>query len=156
MTDSVLAKAFLTSGNGSQDVRTPHDVFERLDAQYRFDLDPCDSIEKPDWLGIPSYNLNRGLNGLKLPWYGNVFVNPPWNDIQTWITKAFIELEDKRANFVIFFIPSRTETNWYHRLLNSEFFLNLSFLNKRVHFDGQKGPYVTGISVFCLVNRNHV
>lgn len=151
---SILAKSMSIDGKskrgGKQDVRTPHDLFFELHSQFVFDLDPCDSREKPGWLEIPSFNLDDGEDGLKMDWYPNVFINPPWADIQPWIDKAEHELSMGHSRLVVFLVPNRTETKWYHSLLESDYLLTYRFLKKRVHFDGQKGPYVTGIGIFVL------
>lgn len=155
---SVLGRSMSIDGDkeekskrgGNQDTRTPLEFFNKLDEQFQFDLDPCDSLEKPKWLGIEAYNLNNDQDGLELPWFGNVFVNPPWNDIQSWIDKAEKELEKENCRFVVFLVPSRVETRWFHHILESEYLMNHIFLKSRMQFDEKDNPYVIGISIFTF------
>ncbi len=156
MSNSVLSKAFSVNENGEskkpkQDIRTPLSLFNKLNLQFNFDLDPCDSNEKENWLPVNiSYNLNRKENGLELTWFGNVFVNPPWNNIFPWIKKAESELKEGNCNFVVFLLPSRVETKWWHHLLGSKHFMNLTYLPSRVKFDDHPDSYVIGISIITL------
>ncbi len=152
---SVLARSFSVNENGNskkpkQDIRTPLILFSTLNQQFNFDLDPCDSNEKENWLSLDSYNLNRNENGLDLNWYGNVFVNPPWNKIFPWIKKAEYELKEGNCNFVVFLLPSRVETKWWHHLLGSKYLMNYTFLKSRVKFDDHPDSYVIGITIFTL------
>lgn len=159
---SVLGKAFSVNDKGEsekpkQDIRTPKELFEILDRQFHFDMDPCDSLEKPDWLRLQCYNLDRGENGLELDWFGRVFVNPPWGKgengeslILTWILKAEQELRIGNCRYVVFLVPSRTETKWFHHIKNSEYLMNHTYLKSRVKFDGHEEKYVVGISIFTL------
>lgn len=147
---SQLANSTLTSGKTSQDLRTPKKLFQQLNHIYKFDLDPCDSNEFENWLGIRSYNLNRNEDGLKLPWIGNIFVNPPFNDIRTWFNKAEREIKNGNARLIVFLVPSRTETKWFHSFLNSEYLMNHSYLNKRVTFANFDSAFIIGMSVFTL------
>jgi len=43
-----------------------------------FDLDPCESDTQPWPLADKGYRLGRGEDGLKLPWSGRVYANPPY------------------------------------------------------------------------------
>lgn len=151
---SVLARGFSVNDNkkrgGDQDVRTPKWLFKQLHEQFKFCLDPCDSVTHPGWLGVESYNLDRGEDGLRLPWLGSVFVNPPWNNIQEWFEKARCELSEGNCDFVVFLVPSRVETQWFHNFLESEFLMHHRFLKGRVQFAGRDNPYIIGISIFVL------
>jgi hypothetical protein len=50
---SILTK--LLSHNGNQDRRTPKILFNELNNEFNFQLDPCTSTEKPNNLGTPYY-----------------------------------------------------------------------------------------------------
>ena len=148
--NSVLSRSFSINGRGNQDIRTPIWFFDKLNRQFNFNLDPCDSIEKPSWLGINAYNLGRNEDGLIEEWNGNIFVNPPWNNIFPWIRKAEAELFLENARFIVLLVPSRTETKWFHHLLESEYLLNHRFLKSRMTFDDHENSFVIGISIFTL------
>lgn len=52
--------------NGKHYWLTPPEFYSRLDAEFRFDFDPC-PFPKPD-----------GYNSLIVPWGNNNYVNPPF------------------------------------------------------------------------------
>lgn len=152
---SVLAKSFsMNEKNESkkpkQDIRTPIELFNKINEQFNFNLDPCDSNEKENWLGIKSFNQNRNENGLEKKWFGNVFINPPWSNIFPWIKKAEYELKKGNCNFCVFLLPNRTETKWFHHIIGSAHFLKLQNLTSRVKFDDNKDSYVIGIGIYIL------
>src|SRR5712664_3129361 len=83
-----------------QDWRTLKDAYDELDAEFHFTMDPCPA-------GTPDFN------GLKIPWSGVAFVNPPFGqELPKWIRKGWNEA--KRGTTVVFLIPARTDTRWFH------------------------------------------
>jgi phage N-6-adenine-methyltransferase len=67
---------------------TPFDLYETLDKEFNFNLDPCatDDNAKCD----KYYTIND--DGLSKDWDGNVFVNPPYGrEIKDWVEKSFVE-----------------------------------------------------------------
>ena len=48
-----------------------------------FDLDPCSNPRSNIRAGT-RYSLEENLDGLRLPWFGSVFVNPPFSDPFAW------------------------------------------------------------------------
>lgn len=143
---SVLAK--LLSHNGNQDRRTPLSLFNELNAEFNFQLDPCTSTSKPGNLGTPHYFLYPERDGLKENWskYGSVFVNPPFNDAYNWLKKA--RDESKLGATVVVLLPSKTETRWWHELaLQAN---EIRFVKRRVTFDGHKDPFIIGIALIIF------
>ncbi|MFC7551151.1 DNA N-6-adenine-methyltransferase [Pseudoroseomonas wenyumeiae] len=54
-------------------------------------------------------------DSLRLPWYGSVFMNPPYGrELPRWVAKARTEAEAGRASVVFGLIPARTDTRWWH------------------------------------------
>jgi hypothetical protein len=81
------------------DWKTPKAVYQILDAEFKFDFDPCPT--KPDF------------DGLNISWGGVNYVNPPYGrGIGRWIEKGFREWQ--KGKTVVFLIPSRTDTQWWH------------------------------------------
>lgn len=67
------------------------------------------------------------VNGLAIPWQGNVYCNPPYGDLSPWVTKAMTE--DVRE--IILLLPAYTDTAWFQPL-----FLNsICFIRGRLKFD---------------------
>ena len=62
---------------------TPPDIVKALG---EFDLDPCSPINPP-WRLAPKW-FTEVEDGLKQPWYGRVFMNPPYgNATKKWLKK---------------------------------------------------------------------
>ena len=66
-------------------------AFIGLGLNAHFDLDPCapDCVYPMTPFVGRTYSLQRGENGLELPWHGLVWVNPPWTrgEKTKWIAK---------------------------------------------------------------------
>jgi hypothetical protein len=79
------------AGNGEDGKHywlTPSDVYEKLNAQYAFDFDPC------------PHPLPEGFDGLTCEWGQSSYVNPPFGSIMhggkrkgmtAWVRKALAE-----------------------------------------------------------------
>ena len=72
------------------------------------DLDPCsNSLVQPNVNA--EFHYTAELDGLRLPWAGKVFVNPPYGrELPKWINKAVCEYESQRVREVLLLVPSRT------------------------------------------------
>lgn len=57
-------------------------------------------------------------DGLKQPWTGRVWCNPPYSDIGPWVEKAWTEIESGRCLLVAMLLPAtRTEQAWWQQLV---------------------------------------
>ncbi len=107
---------------------TPDWLYNKLNEEFNFDLDPCP--------------LNSKFDGLKIEWGKSNFVNPPYDRINKplFIQKAFEEWE--KGKTCVLLIPSSTSTKQFHEIIlpNAE----IRFLRGRVAFKGinTKGEYV--------------
>jgi len=80
----------------------------------KFDLDPCADRRSPAWKHIANKYTER-RDGLKKTWFGNVFLNPPFSDIEPWVFKALSEL--KNVESITFLLPAnRTDQKWWQEL----------------------------------------
>lgn len=81
---------------------TPQAVYDQLNAEFRFDLDPC-----------PLHGTEDGLARLFVPWHNRrVFVNPPYGpQIRKWLDRAC------EADLAVYLIPARTDTRWFHDIV---------------------------------------
>lgn len=153
---SVLAR-LLVSQSGEQDRRTPLEVFKELDNEFNFELDPCTSSEKNGNLGTPFY-FNKEQDGLKQDWskFKSIFINPPFNQLpkKKWEVKCFRELElaqqENREMTIVLLVPSKTETDWYHKFLTSKFLKEVRFQKGRMTFEGHNTAFIIGITYFIL------
>src|SRR4051812_41072489 len=82
------------------DIETPKDLYEDLNREFGpFGFDPCP-------LGGKEY-----MDGLKLDWPENCFVNPPFNEIAKWVRKAVQELT--KGKRVVMLIPARVKSKYW-------------------------------------------
>lgn len=85
---------------------TPPELLKFLAKTYtpdgKFDLDPS------------PYPRPKGYDGLKVPWEGSVYFNPPYGvGIRDWIRKAIVSYNSARALVVVGLLPARTDTIWF-------------------------------------------
>lgn len=122
----------------SSEWETPQPIFDKLDAEFHFTLDPC-STEKNH--KCPKYFTKKD-NGLVKEW-GNhtVFVNPPYGrEIPKWVKKSYEEA--LRGALVVMLIPSRTDTLWWHKYIMKG---EIRFIKGRIGFINRTLPsYVEG------------
>lgn len=112
------------------DIRaTPQRLFDDLDAEFQFDLDPCASEENAKCERF--YTIEQ--DGLLKPWTGRVFCNPPYSEIRRWMVKATQELKNGNAEVVVFLVPSRTGTCWWHDFAQHH---EIRWIRGRVKFGG--------------------
>jgi hypothetical protein len=78
-----------------------------LDPLGRFDLDPCAA---PDWpTADEMYTPETHGDGLSLPWFGRVWMNPPYGSAMT----AWLEKMAQHGNGITL-IFARTDTAAFH------------------------------------------
>lgn len=67
------------------------------------------------------YGLDVGRDALDLPWYGNVFCNPPYSrgNIDAFVERALYFWLQGSIENMLFLVNSQTDTEWYHTLLGN-------------------------------------
>lgn len=129
------------------DWETPQDLFDRLDDEYHFTLDPASS----DANAKCAKHYTKEDDGLAQDWGGEtVFCNPPYGkEVPKWVAKAAREAL-KPGTFIVLLVPARTDTRWFHKYLYRR--AQLTFLKGRLHFEtdgvpGQSAPFPSMIAV---------
>lgn len=111
---------------------TPKETYRILNKEFNFNFDPCP--------------VDPNFDGLNIEWGDRNFVNPPFKNISNWIKKGFYEW--KKEKLVVFLIPSRTCTRWWHQyvMMASE----IRFIEGRLKFEGAKynAPFPSCVVVF--------
>jgi phage N-6-adenine-methyltransferase len=114
--------------NGSSEWETPRWLFEQLEIELtrKFSLDVAANATnaKTDrWMGrggrMEPHPLRRHCvgDGLEDMWLGDVWCNPPYDDILSWARKAFDEVHGtKHLQSFAMLVPGRTETEWFRIL----------------------------------------
>ena len=127
----------------SDEWETPIDIFNKLDAEFHFDLDPCstDSNHKCD-----KY-LTKEINGLSKNWGGRrVFCNPPYSNISEWVEKAYRESQQDHT-LIVLLIPARTDTRYFHDYIYQR--SEIRFIKGRLKFSGKgSAPFPSMIVIF--------
>lgn len=133
----------------SDEWETPQSVFDALDKEFGFTLDPCATDENHK---CKTY-FTKEIDGLKQKWSGTVFMNPPYGrKIGIWIEKAFKESELDVT--VVCLLPARTDTKWFHKFCMKG---EIRFIKGRLHFGNSKqgAPFPSMIVVFNGTNKQH-
>ena len=120
--------------------RTPNGVYVELDAEFHFDFDPCPT--------------NPTFDGLTIAWGKSNFVNPPYGrQIGKWIRKGYEEAQ--KGKRVVFLIPSRTDTRWWHDYIMKAH--EIRFIRGRLKFlspdfanapNSQGAPFPSCVAIF--------
>jgi hypothetical protein len=130
---SATAQRYVHFMSEKMDWRTPKAFYEKLDSEFGFDFDPCPSDPKFD--------------GLSAEW-GNVnFVNPPYGrELPKWVRKGYEQW--KLGKTVVFLIPSRTDTAYWHDYIMQAD--EIRFIRGRLRFEGAKhsAPFPSVVVVF--------
>lgn len=124
---------------------TPLDLFQKLDQEFHFNLDPC-----ADETNHKCENYyTKADNGLEKDWGGaRVFCNPPYGtEIKKWVEKSFRESQ-KDNTIVVMLIPARTDTSYFHDYIlhRSE----IRFIKGRLKFGDSKSaaPFPSMLVIF--------
>ena len=125
---------------------TPQDFFDRLNAEFKFTLDPCASAENHK---CDKY-YTKAEDGLIQDWSGEtVFCNPPYGrEIGRWVCKCFHEVFDGKCPCAVMLIPARTDTRWFHDYIYNK--AEIRFIPGRLKFNSQKNsaPFPSMVVVF--------
>ena len=124
------------------DWETPQWLFDILDAEFGFTLDPCATPQNAKCKKF----FTPEVDGLKQSWAGEVvFMNPPYGkEIGLWVKKAY---EEKEA-MVVCLIPARTDTHWWHKYVMKAD--EIRFIKGRLKFGEAQynAPFPSAIVVF--------
>ncbi len=138
----MINKALYSSNSDEWD--TPQDLYDALDAEFNFTLDPCADEENHK---TPNY-FTKEQDGLHQDWSGRrVFCNPPYSQIDKWVEKAFRESRQDNT-LVVLLIPSRTDTRYFHNFIYHR--AEIRFVKGRLKFGESKNsaPFPSMIVVF--------
>ena len=109
---------------------TPPELLARLG---QFDLDPCSPVNPPWATAAKTFNIHD--DGLKQPWHGRVWLNPPYGrEAAKWLNK----LAEHGDGIALIFARTETEMFFDHVWSRAHALL---FLRGRLtfhHVDGRK------------------
>lgn len=126
----------------AKDWSTPADLFEELNNIFHFDLDAC-----ADALSAKcSRYFTKEQNALNQRWEGTVFMNPPYGrEIAAFMRKAYEE--SLQGATVVCLVPSRTDTDWWHRYAKRG---QIIYLRGRLRFGNadSSAPFPSAVVIF--------
>lgn len=117
----------------TDDWSTPVEFYKELDKEFGFTDDPCP--------------LN-GSGGLDRAWGYSVYCNPPYSDVRSWLEKGVKELELGNAKTIVYLLPARTCTKWFHDLVYNK--AEIRFIKGRLKFGNStnSAPFPSMIAIF--------
>ena len=123
---------------------TPQDLFDRLDSEFHFTLDPCSTDENAKC----QKHYTKADDGLSKDWTGEVvWCNPPYGRRMTaWILKCY---QHKLGGGVaVMLIPARTDTKAFHEYILGKG--EIRFIRGRIKFGGAKynAPFPSMVVVY--------
>jgi phage N-6-adenine-methyltransferase len=124
------------------DRRTPRELWDDLNDEFRFTLDVAASAENR----LCRLYYTAEMDGLAHTWAGSVWCNPPYSHIEPWVEKAWEEYLNNAANIVMLLPANRTEQGWWQRHIepfrkDRGGVLEVRFLPGRLRFDVPAGTY---------------
>tara|TARA_R100000306_G_C4255724_1_gene82715 strand:- start:54 stop:488 length:435 start_codon:yes stop_codon:yes gene_type:complete len=126
---------------------TPNELFNTLNKEFQFTLDPCATKENAK---CKKYYTKKE-NGLIQDWSNEiVFMNPPYGrEIKHWIQKAYEE--SLKGAIVVCLVPARTDTIYWHNYCLKG---KVRFIKGRLKFGNSKNsaPFPSAIVVFTQKN----
>ena len=130
--------------SNSDEWSTPQDIYDALDEEFHFTLDPCAT----DGNHKCTLYFTQSENGLLQNWGGQrVFCNPPYSQISAWVEKAYRE-GSKDNTVVVLLIPSRTDTKYFHDFIYQR--AEIRFVRGRLKFGEaiHNAPFPSMIVIF--------
>lgn len=123
---------------------TPPELFEELNREFNFNLDPC---ALPENAKCKRY-FTPEVDGLKQDWSNHhVFCNPPYGkNIAAWVEKCYNESK-KPGTLVVLLIPARTCTTYFHKYIY-KIAHEIRFVKGRLKFTDITGKNVGGAAPF--------
>lgn len=138
----------LTSSN-TPEWATPQKVFNELNAEFSFTLDPCSTHENAKC----EKHYTKEDDGLKQNWGGQVvFCNPPYGrELPKWVKKCYEE--SINGSLVVMLIPARTDTRWFHNYIYGK--AEIRFIKGRLRFGNSNAnaPFPSMVVVFRATKR---
>ena len=114
--------------SNSNEWATPQALFDELDNEFNFTLDPCATKETAKCEKF--YTAED--DGLSKSWAGErVFCNPPYGrELKHWVKKCSGQ---PKGTLVVMLIPARTDTSYFHDYIYNK--AEIRFIRGRIKFE---------------------
>lgn len=141
-----LSESLFTSD--SEEWYTPREIIEAVLDTFggEIDLDPCSNDH--DAPNVPAKKVfTKEDNGLKSPWEGRVYLNPPYGrGVGDWIQKLLSEYQAGNVTEAVVLVAARTDTQWFNLLG----YYPWCAIKGRLAFSGCKSPAPFPSAVFYI------
>ena len=132
--------------NKSNEWATPQWLFDELNEEFHFTLDPCaDDLNHK----CGKYYTAED-DGLAQDWSGErVFCNPPYGRrVGDWVKKCFQEVYCGKCPCVVMLLFAKTDTKWFHSYIYHK--AEVRFIRGRIKFGNQANdaPFPSMIVIF--------
>lgn len=105
---------------------TPKEFYDKLDAEFHFDFDPCP---------LNSGEITSENNGLLIDWGDVNFINPPYSrQLKEAFVRKAVE-ESRRGKLCVMLLPVSTSTALFHDWINPNA-REIRFVRGRIPFEG--------------------
>lgn len=140
--------AGLMFSSKKQDWATPQDLFDNLNKEFYFTLDPCADDQ--------NHKCERYFtveqDGLSQDWAEEVvFCNPPYGrEVSKWVKKCYDETHSGNCKCAVMLLNARTDTRWFHEYIYPHKADEIRFIKGRLSFGDSKNraPFPSMVVVF--------
>lgn len=79
------------------------------------ELDPASCLEANKTIRANCF-YSKQDNGLLMDWFGKIFLNPPYSNMDRWVSKMIWQLESRNTKSVILLANASIDTEWFHSI----------------------------------------
>jgi phage N-6-adenine-methyltransferase len=109
-----------------------------------FDLDPASGAEKSP---VADQTYTEDDDGLSQTWYGAVWCNPPYSEMEAWTRKAINESNRPEVDAIFYLCKGDSSTDWWQSAVCEAD--ALAMIDGRLWFGGRDAaPFCSHVFVF--------
>ncbi len=128
--------------------QTPKEFFDKLNAEFNFDLDACASDKNKLCERFFSVENSALENDWNLSGVRSVFINPPYSQTQTFLRRAAQQSKEHGLT-VVALVNANTDTSWFKECYQSASEIRL--ITGRISFVGANGKRGGNTKGQCLI-----
>lgn len=139
-------------GRSVQDVGTPDWLIKVIEQTWgKIALDPAASHENHAGEGMYYTEQDNGLlQSWMVPAGCIVFINPPFNDIKSWVQAAYASSQFY-SRTVVMLVPASVGSNWWAEHVDQK--AAVYFIRPRLVFKGHTDPYPKDLALLVYGER---
>ena len=115
---------------GDPERETPKWFFDHYDREFHLGLDVCATTKNKKCVRF----FTKAENGLRRKWFSNIWLNPPYSEIEPWCEKAW-EYARTGKGVVVALLPIWPTAPWFKKYASHG---HIRLLTRRVRFVGEK------------------